>query len=79
MNKKINKESQMDHPEQYKTNKKSLFDSSQEEKNVDPLPMEDLKQENKEEANGKQQKNNSSTQEKYKVDFETSKKKKIIK
>ncbi|MDC7285959.1 hypothetical protein NXH56_08360 [Bifidobacterium thermophilum] len=39
----------MDHPEQYKTEKESLFDNFKEEKNVDPLPMEDLKQEKREE------------------------------
>lgn len=69
----------MDHPEQYKTKEESLFDTFPEEKNVDPLPMEDLKLEKREERNKKKQKNHSSTQEKYKVDFETSKKKRMFK
>lgn len=35
----------MDNPEQYKTEKESLFDKYESEKNVDPIPVEDLKQE----------------------------------
>ncbi|MBG9544768.1 hypothetical protein ABE29_18945 [Cytobacillus firmus] len=68
----------MDNPEQYKTEKESLFDKYESEKNVDPIPMEDLKQEKEEEKNGSKIKSCSSTEEKYKADFETIKKKKLF-
>ncbi|KON89369.1 hypothetical protein AF332_22855 [Sporosarcina globispora] len=68
----------MDNPEQYKTEKESLFDKHESERNVDPLPVEDLRQEKAEEKNGSKIKNSSSTEEKYKADFETIKKKKLF-
>lgn len=67
-----------DHPEQYKTDKESLFDKFESEKNVDPLPVEDLNEEVKEEKEGEDSKDTSSTQKKYEADFKTIKKKKIF-
>ena len=55
-----------DHPEQYKTEKKSLFDRFESEQNVDPIPMEDLKMELQEEKQKHKTKNQSSSEEKYK-------------
>lgn len=71
-------EGKMDRPEQYKTDKESLFDKFESEKNVDPLPVEDLNQEMEEEKNGSNIKNSSSTEKKYKADFETIDKKKLF-
>jgi transposase len=68
----------MDRPEQYKTEKESIFDKFESEKNVDPLPVEDLNQEKEEEKNGSKIKSSSSTEEKYKADFETIEKKKLF-
>ncbi|MFC0236349.1 hypothetical protein [Fictibacillus phosphorivorans] len=56
----------MDNPEQYKTNQQSLFDKFESEQNVDPIPMEDLKQEKREEKDKKGTKDSSSSEEKYK-------------
>ncbi|MCF2944703.1 hypothetical protein L1N82_13890 [Paenibacillus tarimensis] len=38
-----------DHPEQYPTDEESLFDQFDSERNVDPLPMEDIAMELREE------------------------------
>lgn len=56
----------MDNPEQYDTDKESLFDKFESERNVDPIPMEDLKQEKREEKDKHGTKNTSSSEEKYK-------------
>lgn len=56
----------MDNPEQYETDKESLFDKFESEKNVDPIPMEDLKQEKREEKDKKGTKDSSSSEKKYK-------------
>ncbi|KKK34420.1 hypothetical protein WQ57_22995 [Mesobacillus campisalis] len=64
------KRKSMDNPEQYPTDKESLHDMFESEQTVDALPVEDLKQEQAEEKNGSIIKDNSSTQEKYKVDYE---------
>jgi hypothetical protein len=56
----------MDNPEQYDTDKESLFDKFESERNVDPIPMEDLKQEKKEEKDKKGTKDSSSSEKKYK-------------
>lgn len=56
----------MDHPEQYKTNNKTLFDRFESEQNVDPIPMEDLKMELREEKQKHKTKDQSSSEEKYK-------------
>lgn len=39
----------MDHPEQYPTEKESLFDKFKSEQHVDPIPMEDARLERQEE------------------------------
>jgi hypothetical protein len=57
---------EMDHPEQYKTNNKTLFDRFESEQNVDPIPMEDLKMELREEKQKHKTKDQSSSEEKYK-------------
>ncbi len=59
----------MDNPEQYKTDKKSLHDMFESEQTVDPIPLEDLKQEQEEEKNHHATKENSSTEEKYRSDY----------
>ncbi|WP_090830676.1 MULTISPECIES: hypothetical protein [unclassified Bacillus (in: firmicutes)] len=56
-----------DNPEQYPTENESLFDKFESEKNVDPIPMEDLKIEKREEKDGHHTKNSSSSNEKYKT------------
>lgn len=38
-----------DHPEQYLTERESLFDRFESERHVDPIPMEDLNMEKQEE------------------------------
>ncbi|KKO55221.1 hypothetical protein [Paenibacillus sp. DMB20] len=38
-----------DHPEQYPTERESLFDRFESERHVDPIPMEDLNMEKQEE------------------------------
>ncbi|KZE64342.1 hypothetical protein AWM68_14760 [Fictibacillus phosphorivorans] len=63
---KKKQEKKMDNPEQYKTDKESLFDKFESEQNVDPIPMEDLKQEKREEKDKEGTKNSSSSEEKYK-------------
>lgn len=59
----------MDHPEQYPTDKESLFDKFESELNVDPIPMEDVKQELREEKDGEHTKDSSSSEKKYKTGF----------
>ncbi|MFC0557772.1 hypothetical protein [Halalkalibacter alkalisediminis] len=56
----------LDHPEQYPTDKKSLFDQFESQQHVDPIPMEDLKQELRDEKNKHKSKNDSSSAQKYK-------------
>lgn len=60
----------MDHAEQYESENPSLFDRFESEQHVDPIPMEDLNEEKKEEKNKEETKHTSSTEKKYKVDFE---------
>jgi hypothetical protein len=59
-----------DHPEQYPTDKESIFDLFKSEQNVDAIPMEDLKIEKKDEKEKAKTKNNSSSAQKYKSGFE---------
>jgi hypothetical protein len=54
-----------DNPEQYPTENESLFDRYESERNVDPIPMEDLKLEQKEERRKEETKHDSSSEEKY--------------
>lgn len=55
-----------DHPEQYPTEKESLFDKHKSELHVDPLPVEDINIEIKEEKQKQQTKKDSSSKNKYK-------------
>lgn len=57
----------MDNPEQYPTENESLFDKFESELNVDPIPMEDLKEELREEKAKHDTKNTSSSEKKYKT------------
>jgi hypothetical protein len=61
-----NQRGKMDNPEQYETDKESLFDKFESERNVDPIPMEDLKEEKREEKDKKGTKDTSSSEKKYK-------------
>ncbi|CEG26574.1 hypothetical protein [Bacillus sp. B-jedd] len=61
------KQGNRDHPEQYPTAKESLFDKFESEQNVDPIPMEDLKIEQKEEKREHHTKDESSSARKYKT------------
>jgi hypothetical protein len=56
----------MDNPEQYPTENKSLFDLYESELNVDPIPMEDLKEDLRDEKDGFHTKDTSSSEKKYK-------------
>ncbi|WP_068622032.1 MULTISPECIES: hypothetical protein [Paenibacillus] len=60
----------MDHAEQYETERESLFDRFESEQTVDSIPMEDLTEEQMEEKDMEASKHTSSTEKKYKVDFE---------
>ncbi|MBP2000518.1 hypothetical protein J2Z69_001549 [Paenibacillus shirakamiensis] len=60
----------MDHPEQYKTDEESLFDRFESEQTVDPIPVEELNEKVLDEKNKEETKHTSSTEKKYKVDFE---------
>ncbi|TLS39038.1 hypothetical protein [Pseudalkalibacillus caeni] len=58
----------MDNPEQYPTDKESMFDRDDSELNVDPIPLEDVKEEQREEEDGEIIKDTSSSEKKYKSD-----------
>lgn len=58
------------HPEQYPTDKPSLFDLHESEMHVDPIPVEDLKFEVQEERNKEATKHHSSSEGKYHTGFE---------
>ncbi|WP_210366239.1 hypothetical protein [Bacillus sp. REN3] len=60
----------MDNPEQYRTEKKSLHDKFESELNVDPIPLEDLREEQLEEKDGPNTKDTSSSEKKYNVDYD---------
>lgn len=57
----------MDNPEQYPTENESLFDKFEIEQTVDSIPMEDLKEEQREEKAKYDTKNTSSSEKKYKT------------
>lgn len=59
-----------DHPEQYPTEKESLFDKFESEQHVDPIPMEDvmLEMEEEQQRDGTS-KNRSSSPAKYNRGF----------
>jgi hypothetical protein len=58
-----------DHPEQYPTDKPSLFDLDDSEQNVDPIPVEDLTLEKQEEKDKEGTKHRSSSDKKYHTGF----------
>lgn len=58
-----------DHPEQYPTDKPSLFDLHESEQNVDPIPVEDLTLEKQEEKDKEGTKHRSSSDKKYHTGF----------
>lgn len=55
----------MDNPEHLKTEKESIYDMHEDMQNVDPIPLEDLKMEEREEKAHRDTKNQSSSEEKY--------------
>ncbi|MCA0757118.1 hypothetical protein KP806_18810 [Paenibacillus sp. N4] len=55
-----------DHPEQYPTEKESLFDMYKSQQTVDPIPVEDLKLQVEDEKNKEETKHRSSSENKYK-------------
>lgn len=55
----------MDNPENLKTEKESIYDMHEDMQNVDPIPLEDLKMEEREEKAHHDTKNQSSSEEKY--------------
>lgn len=59
-----------DHPEQYPTEQPSLFDMFESEQNVDPIPVEDLNLEVREEKDKEATKHASSSERKYHTGFE---------
>lgn len=58
-----------DHAEQYPTEEPSLFDMYESERNVDPIPVEDLNLEVREEKNKEATKHASSSERKYHTGF----------
>ncbi|PZE20405.1 hypothetical protein [Paenibacillus xerothermodurans] len=63
---KVKQKGNRDHPEQYPTENESLFDMYESERNVDPIPVEDLNMEVREEKDKEATKTNSSSEKKYK-------------
>lgn len=61
-----NQRKKRDHPEQYETDKETLFDRFESEQHVDPIPMEDLKKEKREEKQKHKTKDESASEDKYK-------------
>ncbi len=57
----------MDNPEQYPTENESLFDKFKSEQTVDPIPVEDLKEEQLEEKEKHHSKDTSSSEKKYRT------------
>ncbi|RSD28310.1 hypothetical protein EJA10_07440 [Mesobacillus subterraneus] len=60
----------MDNPEQYETETKSLHDKFKSQLTVDAIPMEDLKQEMREEKDKHNTKDSSSSEKKFNVDYD---------
>lgn len=58
-----------DHPEQYPTDKPSLFDVDEDQQNVDPIPVEDLTLEKEEEKDKETTKHRSSSDKRYHTGF----------
>lgn len=66
----LKKQKRMDHPEQYPTEKESLFDRFESERNVDPIPVEELNEQVKDERDKEHTKDTSSTEKKYSADYD---------
>ncbi|MBM7649596.1 hypothetical protein JOC78_002570 [Bacillus ectoiniformans] len=64
-NKKPLKQGKMDNPDQMDTEKESLYDQFESEQNVDSIPLEDLKQEQREEKDKHGTKDSSSSEKKF--------------
>lgn len=58
------------HPEQYPTDKESLFDLHEDMQHVDPIPIEDQHIEKQDEKVKEETKNSSSSPKKYHSGFE---------
>ncbi|WP_421384917.1 hypothetical protein ACOJQI_09140 [Bacillus salacetis] len=58
-----------DNPEQYDKDKESIFDKFESEQNVDPLPLEDIREEKIEEREKSNTKDQSSSERKYNQDY----------
>ncbi|WP_071459235.1 hypothetical protein [Bacillus massilinigeriensis] len=65
-----NNRKSMDNPEQFLTENKTLHDMFEEEQTVDPIPLEDLKEEQREEKKGRHSKDTSSSEKKYNMDVD---------
>lgn len=59
------KKGNRDHPEQYPTEKESLFDKFKSQQTVDAIPVEDLNIQVQDEKNKDKTKNESSSENKY--------------
>lgn len=56
----------MDNPENLPTDKESIYDMHEDMKNVDPIPLEDIRLEEHEQKHQHDTKSRSSSEEKYK-------------
>ncbi|MFA9559148.1 hypothetical protein ACERII_17710 [Evansella sp. AB-rgal1] len=59
--KRVRKKSKTDHPEQFPTEEESIFDKFDSQVHVDPIPLEDVRLEEREEREKTKTKNKSST------------------
>ncbi|MGO4546832.1 hypothetical protein AB4Z29_18705 [Paenibacillus sp. 2TAB23] len=62
----VSKKGKRDHPEQYPTENESLFDKFKSQQTVDPIPVEDLNLQVKDEKHKEETKQSSSSENKYK-------------
>jgi hypothetical protein len=58
-----------DNPEQYDSDKENMLDKYESEQNVDPLPLEDIREEKIEERKKSNTKDQSSSEKKYNQDY----------
>nr|WP_075618943.1 hypothetical protein [Paenisporosarcina indica] len=56
---------ELDNPDVVKTDKESLFDMHEDMNTVDPIPVEELNQQVKDEKNHRKTKDTSSSEERY--------------
>lgn len=64
-NEKRHKKGRTDNPEQLPDKERNQLDEDESEMNVDPIPLEDLKEEQKEEKKKPFSKDDSASQKKY--------------